>query len=129
MRLSFLLVCISVTVSAAPKCPSVAEAAALAGEPSDLSAKLTPPLPVSWPPSGSPAVRYFDFRSEALPTGVVAYSLESPSVEITIPLDGTPVKRRTLGKRTRLGRSEGVSNVQPDAALLLMIICENRMPN
>ena len=116
----------------APKCLSVEQAEEAAGAPIDPSAKLTPPLPVSWPPKGPAAVRYFDFRKAALPTGVVSYSLESPSTEITVPLDGGHLRRRALSKRARLGTFSppvDPKRLPPEAsALLIKVLCEQRMP-
>lgn len=131
--LSLLVMVGASSTIAAPKCPSVAEAAAAAGAPTGLDAKRTPPLPVSWPPSGTPAVRYFDFGSSALPTGIIAYSIASPSVEITVPLDGSAARRRQL-KSTTLGRDEprmdrSKLELDPASSVLLTVLCESRMPN
>jgi hypothetical protein len=102
----------------------------MAGKLTELDTYKTPPFPVTWPPTGA-AVRFYDMRITALPTGVIAYSIDSPSVEITVPLDGSPVTRRPL-KREKLGRYERVSRriVEPWAFTpLLQVLCENRMPN
>ncbi len=122
----------SMTGLAESRCLSVEEAVAAAGAPIDPRAYLTPPIPVSWPPSGAPAVRYFDFRAAARPTGVVSYSLESPSTEITVPLDGGHVQRRVLSTRSKLGTFS--PPVDPKrlpheaSALLIKSLCEQRIP-
>lgn len=99
-----------------------------------MHAKRTPPLPSSWPPSGAPAVKYFDFSSSPLPTGIIAYAIDSPSMEITVPLDGSAPTKRALKKRTRLGRYEppvdpAKLDVDSASGVLLTVLCENRMPN
>src|SRR5689334_9528080 len=65
-------------------------------EPGPLSANpyldpLSPPLPAAWPPTQEPSVRLYAFRSEPLPTGVIAYRSWSPQAVVTVPLrGGTP---------------------------------------
>jgi hypothetical protein len=133
MRVAVLVVLVvSLSAVAAPKCLSVSEAAAAAGPEAPMGDKLTPPLPVSWPPSGAAAVRYFDFKSEPLPTGIVSYALFSPSTELTVPLDGSPAKKRAL-KRLKLGTYQPPvdpkkPNLEAASAVLLKVVCENRMP-
>lgn len=132
MRLAPLLLLLPAMAHAGPPCLTLAQAQEAAGAPKELSAKLTPPLPVSWPPSGEPAVRFYDFRSEPLPTGVVAYGVDSPSAELTVPLDGTKVKRRALGKRKRLGTFtppiDPPARGEPAGQLLMQLVCEGRGP-
>lgn len=133
MRVAVLVVLVvSLSAVAAPKCLSVSEAAAAAGPVAPMGDKLTPPLPVSWPPSGAAAVRYFDFHTEPLPTGIVSYSLQSPSTEFTVPLDGSAPKKRAL-KRIKLGTFQPPVDpkkldLEAASAVLLEVVCENRMP-
>lgn len=124
-RLPPLVVLLASAVASAAPCLSVAEAQQAAGE------RVAPPLPVSWPPSGAAAVRYFDFGVAPLPTGIIAYSVDSPASEFTVPLDGSPVKKRALGKRTRLGRwtpSPSPPSMDVAKQVLLRVVCEGRAP-
>jgi hypothetical protein len=113
-------------------CSSPAEAAAKAhADHGALDRTPSPALPVTWPPTGRPAVRYLDFRHEALPTGVVSYAVWSPQHERIVPLDDGPVRDRALGKSRRLGvftlHGERASTTAAEATLFAAV-CAERPP-
>lgn len=95
---------------------------------------LSPPLPVSWPPSGEPAVRLYAFRSEPLPTGIIAYREWSPHAAAQVALRGdAPPKRQKLKSR-QLGRRENPLEKQTHASMeqattvLLQSLCRATVP-
>lgn len=108
-------------------------------EPGPLSANpymgpLSPPLPVAWPPTQEPAVRLYAFRSEALPTGVIAYRSWSPHAVVTVPLrGGTPtqqqLKARVLGREDDRPARESNVSVEQAADALLQALCRAELPS
>ncbi len=117
-----------------PPCFTAAEAAERASGQRALAARVTPPLPVTWPPRGAPAVRYFDVVHEALPSGVVAFAVFSPQAELTVPLDGSAPRLRALGPRQRLGVFRP-GPIGPEVTLtdgaeaLVSAVCAQRLPS
>jgi hypothetical protein len=107
-------------------------------EPGPLSANpytgpLSLPLPVAWPPTQEPAVRLYAFRSEPLPTGVIAYRSWSPHAVVTVPLrGGTPkhqqLKPRVLGREDDRPASEPGASVERATEVLLQALCRAEVP-
>jgi hypothetical protein len=108
-------------------------------EPGPLSANpymgpLSPPLPVAWPPTQEPAARLYAFRSEALPTGVIAYRSWSPHAVVTVPLRGgaptqQQLKTRVLGREDDHPATESGVSVERAADALLQALCRAEVPS
>ncbi|HVG59238.1 MAG TPA: hypothetical protein VNA24_11830 [Hyalangium sp.] len=108
-------------------------------EPGPLSANpymgpLSPPLPVAWPPTQESAVRLYAFRSEALPTGVIAYRSWSPHAVATVPLRGgaptqQQLKARVLGREDDRPAIESGVSVDRAADALLQALCRAELPS
>lgn len=114
-------------------CSSPAEAAEKAkGTGFSLDRAPSPAMPVAWPPTGAPAVRYFDFRHEPRPTGIISYMVWSPEHERTVPLDGGAMRERTLGKPRKLGSYNAGAERRPypteAEAALFAAVCGQRAP-
>jgi hypothetical protein len=108
-------------------------------EPGPLSANpylgpLSPPLPVTWPPSGEPAVRLYAFRSMPLPTGVVAHRFWSPHAAAQVPLRGEAppklqrLKPRVLGRGDERVEREARASVDQATTVLLQALCRASLP-
>ena len=108
-------------------------------EPGPLSANpymgpLSLPLPAAWPPTQEPAVRLYAFRSEALPTGVIAYRSWSPHAVVTVPLrGGTPkhqqLKPRALGREDDRPATESGASMERATEALLQALCRAQVPS
>lgn len=108
-------------------------------EPGPLAANpytgpLSPPLPAAWPPTQEPAVRLYAFRSEALPSGVIAYRSWSPHAVVAVPLLGGDAKQQRLKSRV-LGREDdrpanaSGASVQRATEALLQALCRAELPS
>jgi hypothetical protein len=127
----------------APACLSAARVEELARdvlrEPGPLShnpymGPLSPPLPAAWPPSGEPAVRLYAFRSEPLPTGVVAWRYWSPhaAAQVTLRGEGSAkvqrLKSKGLGRSDERVQQDSSASVEQATAALLQALCRGTLP-
>jgi hypothetical protein len=128
----------------APACLSAAQveerARDVLREPGLLSAAhpylgpLSPPLPTAWPPSGEPVVRLYAFRSEPLPTGIIAYRDWSPHAAAQIALRGDappklqPLKPRRLGRREDSVEKQAPASIEQATTVLLQSLCRSSLP-
>ena len=53
---------------------------------SDVTMKMTPPFPATWPPAGNRTVVYFAYSREGLPTGMVRYQVYSPFARVELSI-------------------------------------------
>jgi hypothetical protein len=95
---------------------------------------LSPPLPIAWPPTQESAVRLYAFRSEALPTGVIAYRSWSPHAVVAVPLRGgaptqQQLKARVLGREDDRPAKESGISVEQAADALLQALCRAEVPS
>lgn len=124
--------CLSATQAEERAREALREAGPLAANP--YTGSLSPPLPVAWPPSQEPAVRFYAFRTEALPTGVIAYRSWSPHAVVTVPLrGGTPkqhqLKPRVLGREEDRPANEPGTSVKQATQALLQVLCRAEVPS
>jgi hypothetical protein len=79
-------------------------------------------------------VRLYAFRSEALPTGVIAYRSWSPHAVVTVPLrSGAPtqqrLKSRVLGREDDRPANESGASVERATEALLQALCKAEVPS
>ena len=118
--------------SPSPSAAELGERAQTALPRNEIGLRLSPLLPAAWPPA-SAAVEWLAYRSEPLPTGVIAYKWSGPVSKVTLALSGGEPHAETISDGAALGREGEESASMPDLGpaqqALLDVVLGRRAPD
>lgn len=105
-----------------PSAPELARRVVAALSARGLGFRLSPVLPVDWPPQRA-ELEWLAYDVEPLPTGIVSYALKGPVYRVTVGLPGSApeVSAVTNGKPLGVDSRIGVSAAPAEQALVDVI--------
>lgn len=122
------------TMETSSRVPSVAELSAIArkaASPTGFGIEISLLLPSAWPPVDG-QIGWYAYKSEALPTGAIAYRIHGPTSRISMRLPDGPAHVQPISDDQVQGRdrsSQKRPEMGPAEQVLLDVVMGRRSPD